>query len=533
MAKFSQTTRVLLAVTPIVEFLDYYLTYNSGNQSRPQVVFAPLQKIPKKTAKHDARQGTIDQDPEYLSFLGILESGAPLQAASTLPSISASVNALGDAARPDEKPTSTPLIEYIRAQKAAGISANEKAAKKDKDQRREKRAADRKSKATGKSAAEKEKEKEKSVRVEKVVKLAVRVANSEIAAAAIRKAKTLETPNTPTPVKVAAATLDVTKPPTPQATSISTKNPKRERGSAAVAAAILQRDLGLGGPLQRKDRRGVIQQAVPSNNSSELTSDEAITKSVKPGPLPVLEIKPGEGSQPPQKSRRSRGRNRGGQGGQSNTGTDAAPLSKAPISILKKQGSSAGGDGPGAGPATPPQILKRDIPAAPSPSLATPISQLSATPASPASTAQSPQAPLHGPKGGRGRPSQSGTTNTGLENRAKNISAIDGNDAQMSARLASGSNPTTPSNSHPPPTVVQESFTTNSGGGPGVTPSGLVVTGDYVGGGQGSRGGRGGYWAHRGPRGGGFPPRGPGRGGRGRGGGGRGGRGGSQGGNAA
>ena len=516
MADSSQTTRVLLAAAPFVEFLVYYLTYNSGNQSRPQVVFAPLQKIPKKIAKHDARQGTIDQDPEYLSFLGILESGAPLQAASTLPSISSSVNALGDAARPDEKPTSTPLIEYIRAQKAAGISANEKAAKKDKDQRREKRAADRKSKATGKSAAEKEKEKEKSVRVEKVVKLAVRVANSEIAAAANRKAKTLEAPNTPTPGKVAAATLDVAKPPTPQATSISTKNSKRERGSAAVAAAILQRDLGLGGPLQRKDRRGVVQQVVP--NPSELAPDEAITKSVKPGPQPVLESKPSEGSQPPQKSRRSRGRNRGGQGVQSSTGTDAAPPAKAPISILKKQGSSVGGDGPGAGPATAPQILKRDTPAAPNPPLATPISQLSATPTSPTSTVQSSQAPLHGPKGGRGRPSQSGRggiTNTGLENRTRNISATDGNDARISARPASGSNPTAPPNSHSPPTVVQEPLTTNSGGGPGVTPSGLVVAGDYVGGGQGSRGGRGGYWAHRGPRGGGFPPRGPGKGGRG------------------
>lgn len=47
---------------------------HKGNESRAVVEFAPYQKIPKETKITDARQGTIDQDQDYLDFLESLKA---------------------------------------------------------------------------------------------------------------------------------------------------------------------------------------------------------------------------------------------------------------------------------------------------------------------------------------------------------------------------------------------------------------------------------------------------------------------------
>lgn len=67
------------------------------------IEFAPFQKSVKGKVKPDARQGTIDSSPEYKEFLESLA-----QPASSEPVVSTN----------DEGPTTTPLIEYLRTQKA-------------------------------------------------------------------------------------------------------------------------------------------------------------------------------------------------------------------------------------------------------------------------------------------------------------------------------------------------------------------------------------------------------------------------------
>lgn len=68
------------------------------------IEFAPFQKFVKGKTKVDTRQGTIDTSPEYKEFLDSLNQPAP-------PST--------DPVTADEEVKTTPLIEFIRTQKAA------------------------------------------------------------------------------------------------------------------------------------------------------------------------------------------------------------------------------------------------------------------------------------------------------------------------------------------------------------------------------------------------------------------------------
>lgn len=45
-----------------------------GNESRAVVEFSPYQKTPREHKSKDSREGTIDEDPEYLDFLKRLEA---------------------------------------------------------------------------------------------------------------------------------------------------------------------------------------------------------------------------------------------------------------------------------------------------------------------------------------------------------------------------------------------------------------------------------------------------------------------------
>ncbi|BGO97548.1 hypothetical protein RTG_01519 [Rhodotorula toruloides ATCC 204091] len=76
----------------------------TGNVSQAVVEFAPYQRIPTAPAKADPRQGTIDDDPDFLAFQEAL-TAAP---ATPQPAETPAVN-----------PKSTPLLEYLRQQKAA------------------------------------------------------------------------------------------------------------------------------------------------------------------------------------------------------------------------------------------------------------------------------------------------------------------------------------------------------------------------------------------------------------------------------
>ncbi|OBZ84786.1 Regulator of nonsense transcripts UPF3 [Choanephora cucurbitarum] len=113
-----------------------------GNEYRAVVEFAPYQKVPKEHKTVDVRQGTIDQDQDYLDFLESLkaeenasqqEQSEPMDGLSQIERLEnriAMVTAKTLAAEQANKPKTTPLLEHLRAQKAAQAAAKAKAAAK-------------------------------------------------------------------------------------------------------------------------------------------------------------------------------------------------------------------------------------------------------------------------------------------------------------------------------------------------------------------------------------------------------------------
>ncbi|OWZ65478.1 hypothetical protein AYX14_06213 [Cryptococcus neoformans] len=86
----------------------------TGAEFQAVVEYAPFQKTPLKTkVKVDNRQGTIDEDPDYLSFIESLN--APV----TKPVL--------EVATPVAQPTTTPLLEHLRSQKPASKSKSKTA----------------------------------------------------------------------------------------------------------------------------------------------------------------------------------------------------------------------------------------------------------------------------------------------------------------------------------------------------------------------------------------------------------------------
>ena len=69
------------------------------------IEFAPYQKVVKGKIKPDARQGTVESSPEYKEFLESLSQPVPSEQVL--------------ASAQEEEVKTTPLIEYLRTQKAA------------------------------------------------------------------------------------------------------------------------------------------------------------------------------------------------------------------------------------------------------------------------------------------------------------------------------------------------------------------------------------------------------------------------------
>ncbi|KAJ3019680.1 UNVERIFIED_CONTAM: hypothetical protein HDU68_010567 [Siphonaria sp. JEL0065] len=135
-AKPNTFSRAYLAFASLDQIAAFSQTYNgwlfkdgkSGTEYRAQVEMAPFQKVPRRKPRVDYRANTIDTDPEYLSFLESLnvdpkEAHAAALAAEQQ-SIKAKDSAAGTAAAFD--PTSTPLLDDLRAKKNAMKEAAER-----------------------------------------------------------------------------------------------------------------------------------------------------------------------------------------------------------------------------------------------------------------------------------------------------------------------------------------------------------------------------------------------------------------------
>lgn len=171
--------------------------------------------------RHDGRQGTIDQDPEFIDFLQSL----------TEPITKAAAN--GDVDARHEKVAITPLVQYIKDKKANKAkekeAASAKAAKKGQDGKDPKNTSSSKSEQTTVVKKSTPTDAEKA-RVAKATQQAVDSIKRSVAEIKGQAPTKQEQPVTANP---------------PSTPSQPTPKRERQRGDVSAAARIIGRDLGL------------------------------------------------------------------------------------------------------------------------------------------------------------------------------------------------------------------------------------------------------------------------------------------------
>lgn len=319
-------------------------TWNHPSLAGPPVLeFATYQKVPSARPRTDARQGTIDQDPEFISFLASLtgEGGATNEPETE--------NIAEETAKPDQKVTTTPLIEYLKEKKAnkAKEAALAKSGKHARQESKGKSAASNVDDSKRKSKAEKEKQKEKAKEKPKetIKILSKKAAVAEAAEAAKAVAKDL-------------AVAEEASPSTPKDAEGAKKS---RRAGIAAAARILQRDLGLSPGSAHRKARVDARKAEADAKASESKDGEsapsvAVEETAARDTSPVKEpatpttpstAKPQAQTAQTQGSSSGRSRNRGGRNRDSDKGKGAeAPAGESsksaepvqkPIILLKKK----------------------------------------------------------------------------------------------------------------------------------------------------------------------------------------------------
>ncbi|KAF6228884.1 hypothetical protein HO133_006996 [Letharia lupina] len=266
----------------------------------PSVEFAPYGRVPSSRPRKDARQGTIDQDPEFMDFLQSL-TNPPAKAVHT-------DQENGGVGKVKDKVTTTPLIQFLKDKKANKGKENATAPKGAKHSRQDSKdsksaaVADSKNATGNVTASSPKKRSAQAVKVEQAARDAVKVLNKQAATAKQGNVSPSPSKTVPAPTNPAV---------TPNSTAnAALADKKRERGNASAAAKILQRDLGLGGhPGGRGGRRGLLgnvvnrptpgnaspaakapgttqttQPAISTTGNSAATSTDAIDVSVAPVP---------------------------------------------------------------------------------------------------------------------------------------------------------------------------------------------------------------------------------------------------------
>ncbi|KAL8722523.1 MAG: hypothetical protein Q9181_007467 [Wetmoreana brouardii] len=236
----------------------------------PSVEFAPYGKAPHTKVRKDARQGTIDQDQEFIDFLESLTN--PVAKPTTVDQQAALAN------KSKDKVTTTPLIQYLKDKKAnKGKEAAAATPKSAKHARQSSKDAPSTSSsgsdkvspakvAASPAAPSPDKRSAQAIMVEKAARDAARILNKQIT-----------TPNKPQSPST-SSTSPVVPPHTAANSPLAEK--KRERGSASAAANILRRDLGIGtSPGARGGRRGLpTSQNKPASTSSPQIKSTAATQ---------------------------------------------------------------------------------------------------------------------------------------------------------------------------------------------------------------------------------------------------------------
>lgn len=277
----------------------------------PTVEFAPYAKIPGNRVRKDARQGTIDQDPDFIAFLESLTQpiSKPGPVETTI-----------DGEEKKDSAAMTPLVQYIKDKKA-NKAKEQAAAKSAKHARADKEA--KADKAQGKKVLQRPDreatqvpatEKGKNAKADKATKEAVKAANRQAASVVAKPSgKGSTTPNAGEVVPTAPAA-----------------ERKKDRGNTAAAAKILQRDLRLsssGG--RRKGGKG----APESDGAKESAASPTEPKKDAP-------TKPGKGGAAKDKGNENTQPSNNGPGPQTETAPPSPAPSKPPKLSKGKQAAS-------------------------------------------------------------------------------------------------------------------------------------------------------------------------------------------------
>ena len=255
----------------------------------PAVEFAPYGRVPGSRPRKDARQGTIDQDPEFMDFLQSL-TNPPAK-----PVHNDQEN--GGVGKAKDKVTTTPLIQFLKDKKANKGKENATATKGAKHSRQDSKdsktavVADSKHASGNVIVSSPKKRSAQAVKVEQAARDAVKVLNKQ--AVSTKQGNVSSSPSKAVP----ATTTPAVAPNSTANAALADK--KRERGNASAAAKILQRDLGLGGQVGgRGERRSPlgngVNRSTPGNAASAAkisgtpqSSQPAASTSANPSTVPT------------------------------------------------------------------------------------------------------------------------------------------------------------------------------------------------------------------------------------------------------
>ncbi|KAF5022367.1 hypothetical protein F66182_5568 [Fusarium sp. NRRL 66182] len=263
----------------------------------PSVEFAIYKKVPSNKKRTDARQGTIDQDPEFMAFLEELANPAP-------PREPIDGEEGDDFGKPETKVTTTPLIEYLKEKKAN--KAKESASSKNpKHGQGDSRGGKGKNATKDDDSGRKKGKDSKAEKAEKAPKETVKI---------LTKKATTEQNAESSKTNTKSQTND------PSAQEAA---PKSRRAGILAAARILQRDLGLSpGSAHRKARQDAAKaeadgKSPPTKESTTPTAAEASPSEQAASPVKATEAeapaaKGRAGAAASNKSQVSNRRTRGG-----------------------------------------------------------------------------------------------------------------------------------------------------------------------------------------------------------------------------
>ncbi|KAL7624136.1 hypothetical protein AAE478_005693 [Parahypoxylon ruwenzoriense] len=308
----------------------------------PYLELSIYQKVPTTKRRMDSKQGTIDQDPDFMAFLDSLTQDPATKEVE-------GDQIAEDTGKSDTKVNTTPLVEYLKEKKAnkAKEVANAKSGKharhesetaKPKGSREESK---KKAKETKAEKHDKAAEKDKDKAKEPVKLLTKKSVAQEVAEAA----------------KSAAVSQTAANKTTEEAA------PKSRRAGIAAAAKILQRDLGLSpGSAHRRARQDAAKAEAAAKGDATKEKDTKDSVPAAPSrPSQSTSTAPPSAPTAPKAqalegSRRSRGAKvakqnasgdaaKGKEGENSSNTTKAAPIT-TPVILKRKE------DAPPTGPAS-------------------------------------------------------------------------------------------------------------------------------------------------------------------------------------